>query len=113
MGRQAGSASRPPSPSESVGPQLIIYEVAREYTLSSADASQVTMTVKVLATGGRGILLGKLKQIKTKTRRKLKDILDFFLYFLVQRTSKLVEICAKCNRYEQLSEFSWNSGKIP
>ena len=27
--------------------------------------------------------------------------------------SKFPEICVKCNRFEQLSEFSWNSGKIP
>jgi hypothetical protein len=60
-----------------------------------------------------GILIGKLKQIKTKTRRKLKDIWDFFLYFLVQRMSKFPEIHAKFNSFEQLSEFSWNSGKIP
>jgi hypothetical protein len=33
------------------------------------------------------------------------------LHFLVQRMSNVLEFCAKCNGFEQLSEFSWNSGK--
>ena len=42
-----------------------------------------------------GILIGKLKQIKRKTRGKLKDIWDFSLSLLVQRMSKFLEIGAK------------------
>ena len=49
---------------------------------------------------GWGTYVKIKSKIKTKTRGKLKDIWNGFPQFLVQRMSKFLEICAKCNRFE-------------
>jgi len=59
-----------------------------------------------------GILMGKLKQTKTKTRTQFQRNFEPFSPLLVQRTSKFLEAPAKCDRFQQLSEICCDSGKI-